>query len=202
MGSTSSSPFLRIQNLIIPRSLLTCPELFLNESWFLCLFLIDRIFQVQAGKLLDIPLLVTEHYPEKLGRIVKDLDISHAKAVIPKTLFSMVVPELETKIKELFPTNPPESVVLFGLEAHICVEQTAIDLLARDYQIHLVADCSMSRTQEDRLLAFKRLQQQGCFLTTSESVIFKLMKDKNHPKFDVVRKLVNNVSEDTGLAKL
>lgn len=114
----------------------------------------------------------------------------------------MMIPEVDTKIKELFPNNPPESVVLFGLEAHICVEQTAIDLLARNYQIHLVADCSMSRTQEDRLLAFKRLQQLGCFVTTSESVIFKLMKDKNHPKFDVVRKFITNVSEDTELAKL
>lgn len=149
-----------------------------------------------------MPLIVTEHYPEKLGKIVKELDVSHAKAIFPKTLFSMMIPEVDAKIKELFPNNPPESIVLFGLEAHICVEQTAIDLLARDYQIHLVADCSMSRTQEDRFLAFKRLQQSGCFVTTSESVIFKLMKDKNHPKFDVVRKLVTNVSQDTGLAKL
>lgn len=147
-------------------------------------------------------MIVTEHYPEKLGKIVKELDVSHAKAIIPKTLFSMVVPELEAKIKEIFPNHPPESVVLFGLEAHICVEQSAIDLLARNFNVHLVADCSMSRSPEDRALAFKRLTQLGCFVTTSESVIFKLMKDKNHPKFDVVRKLVTNVSEDTGLAKL
>lgn len=157
---------------------------------------------VQAGKHLDIPLIATEHYPEKLGRIVKDLDVSHAKAVIPKTLFSMVVPELEAKIKEIFPNEPPETVVLFGLEAHICLEQSAIDLRARGFETHIVADCSMSRSLEDRALAFKRMQQYGCHITTSESVIFKLMKDKNHPKFNVVRKLVTDVSEDTGLAKL
>lgn len=68
--------------------------------------------------------------------------------------------------------------------------------------VHVVADCCSSRSEEDRLLALKRLQQIGCFVTTSESVIFKLMRDKNHPKFDEVRKLVTGTSVDTGLAKL
>lgn len=158
--------------------------------------------QLQAGKILDIPLIVTEHYPEKLGRIVKEVDISHAKAVFSKTLFSMITPEVQSKILELSQQKPIESVVLFGLEAHICLEQSALDLLAQGYNVHVVANCSVSRSQEDRVLGFQRLRQIGCFITTSENVIFKLLRDKNHPKFNEVRKLVNEVAADTELAKL
>lgn len=68
--------------------------------------------------------------------------------------------------------------------------------------VHVVADCSMSRSDEDRHLAFQRMQQIGCFLTTSENVIFKLLKGKDHPKFKEIQKLVGKISEDTGLAKL
>lgn len=65
--------------------------------------------------MLDIPLLCTEHYPERLGKIVTDIDVSHAKAIISKTRFSMMVPALESKMKELF-CGYPEDVVLYGLE--------------------------------------------------------------------------------------
>ncbi|XP_063704785.1 isochorismatase domain-containing protein 2 [Culicoides brevitarsis] len=154
---------------------------------------------VQAGKILNVPLIATEHYPEKLGPIVKELDCSHAKGVFSKTLFSMCTPEVQSKMKEL---GDLESVVLFGLEAHICLEQTAMDLLKEGFAVHVVADCSVSRSAEDRALALERLRQLGCFVTTSENVIFKLLRDKNHPDFNQVRKLVAHPSEDTGLAKL
>lgn len=151
--------------------------------------------------MLNVPLIATEHYPEKLGPIVKEIDIAHAKGVFSKTLFSMCIPEVQNKIKELF-NGDLEAVVLFGLESHICLEQTAMDLVKDGLQVHIVADCSVSRSLEDRALAFERLKQMGCFVTTSENVIFKLMKDKNHPDFNQVRKLVTHPSEDTGLAKL
>lgn len=88
------------------------------------------------------------------------------------------------------------------MKAHICVEQTAIDLRQLGYDVHVVADCSLSRSSEDRLLAFERMKQIGCFITTSESVIFKLLKDKNHKNFNTVRKLVTNTSAPTDLSKL
>lgn len=72
-------------------------------------------FQVTAGKVLDIPLLVTEQYPEKLGHTVTDIDIQHAQGVYAKTLFSMAIPEVKTKITEMF-GNDLETVVLFGIE--------------------------------------------------------------------------------------
>ncbi|XP_062538526.1 isochorismatase domain-containing protein 1 [Armigeres subalbatus] len=156
---------------------------------------------ILAGKALDVPLIVTEQFPEKLGHTVQDLDIKHAKGVYPKTRFSMLIPEVQEKIKGLFP-DKLESVVLFGLETHVCIEQTAMDLLSSGYDVHIVADCAVSRTQEDRKLALERLKQYGCFVATSENVIFKLVKDKQNPGFDSVKGLIREPSVDTELSKL
>lgn len=79
------------------------------------------------------------------------------------------------------------------------MEQTALDLVKLGYSVHVAADCSMSRSQEDRMLAMERLRDIGCFISTSENIIFKLIRDKNNPIFDKVRKLVIQKSEETGL---
>ncbi|KAH8346341.1 hypothetical protein KR084_005918 [Drosophila pseudotakahashii] len=159
---------------------------------------VDKL--TKAGKALDVPLIVTEHYPEKLGKTVAQLDVSHAKLVSGKTLFSMITPEVKAVIKDIF-SGKPEDVVLYGLESHICVEQTAIDLLEQNINVYIVADCCSSRLTQDRDLALDRLRQAGCVITTSESVIFDLVRDKNNPKFDVVRKLVNQPSVDMELTR-
>ncbi|XP_055853374.1 isochorismatase domain-containing protein 1 [Episyrphus balteatus] len=156
---------------------------------------------VNAGKVLEVPLIATEHYPEKLGKTAQELDVGHAAGIISKTKFSMMVPQLEAKIKELFPNEKPKDVVLFGLESHVCIEQTAIDLIENDYKVNLVADCCCSRLNQDRDLALDRLKELGCIITTSESVIFNLMQDKNHPKFNIVRKFIAEPSADMQLSR-
>uniref|UniRef100_A0A1B0GGC6 Isochorismatase domain-containing protein 1 n=1 Tax=Glossina morsitans morsitans TaxID=37546 RepID=A0A1B0GGC6_GLOMM len=155
----------------------------------------------KAGKELDVALICSQQYPEKLGKICAEIDVNHAKAVIDKTQFSMLIPEFENKLKELF-CDKPDDVVLYGLETHVCIEQTAIDLLERNINVFLVADCLCSRLNQDRDLALERLRSAGCVITSSESVIFDLMRDKNHPKFNVVRKFVNRPSADMQLSKV
>lgn len=145
---------------------------------------------------MEIPMLATEQNPEKLGKIVNDLDISHAKGVFPKTLFSMMIPEVQSILNENKDVN---SIVLMGIEAHVCIEQTAMDLIRLGYSVHIAADCTMSRSLEDRALALERMKNLGCHISTSENIIFKLMKDKNHPAFNSVRKLVMETSVETGL---
>lgn len=159
-----------------------------------------------CGKLLDVKLIASEHYPEKLGHLMPELDVQHAiggggagggGGAISKTEFSIMAND---KLRSTILNFPMlRSVVLFGLEAHICVEQTAMDLLEFGYDVHIVADCTTSITAEDRLLAFQRLRQIGCFIATSENVIFKLMRSKNHPKFSQIRPLVAVKSINTGL---
>lgn len=153
---------------------------------------------MKAGKILEIPLIATEHYPEKLGKIVSELDVSHAKSIFSKTLFSMMIPEVESALKNL---KDAETVILLGNETHICLEQTAMDLIKLGYSVQVAADCTMSRSLEDRSLALDRMKDMGCIISTSENIIFKLMKNKNHPAFNEVRKLVTEMSADTGLIK-
>ncbi|XP_067004768.1 isochorismatase domain-containing protein 1 [Anabrus simplex] len=154
---------------------------------------------VQTSKILDVPLVVTEQHPKGLGHTVPELDVSHACGVFPKTKFSMVTPDVSPLLSTLC-GGQLQCVVLFGVEAHVCVEQTAAELTARGFQVHVVADACTSRSQEDRLLAFQRLKQIGCFITTSETVIFKLLGDKEHPNFADIRPLIKTTSPNTGLA--
>ncbi|KAH8234382.1 hypothetical protein KR038_008764 [Drosophila bunnanda] len=154
----------------------------------------------KAGKALDVPLIVTEHYPKGLGQTVAQLDVSHAKLVSDKTLFSMFTPEVKAVIKDIF-NDKPKDVVLYGLETHICMEQTAIDLLEENINVYIVADCCSSRLNQDRDLALDRLRQAGCVITTSESVIFDLVRDAKNVKFDAIRKLVSQPSLDMELKR-
>ncbi|KAG8228453.1 hypothetical protein J437_LFUL009104 [Ladona fulva] len=153
---------------------------------------------VETSRILGIPLVVTEQYPKALGHTVNELNIGHAE-VFSKTKFSMMIPEVIDSMQRHC-NGEAKCVVLFGLEAHICIEQTAIDLRSSGYQVHVVADATVSRSQEDRLLAFERLKQIGCFITTTESVLFKFMMDKNHPKFNEIRPLVKSTTPFTGLS--
>lgn len=143
---------------------------------------------LQAGKSLGIDLVVTEQCPDKLGKTAAELDVSHAINIISKVNFSLAAPDANVwKILDV--RKNINNIVLFGLETHICIEQSAMDFINKNYAVHIVADCTMSRTDQDRHLAFDRMKCMGCIITTTENVVFKLLGGKNHPKFDDVRKL-------------
>lgn len=146
---------------------------------------------------MDIPLIVTEQNPDRLGATVAEFDTKHSVGVYAKTKFSMVIPEVVDYLKQ---SQELDSIVLMGLETHICVEQTAMDLLSLErFSVHIVADCVLSRSSEDRMFALNRLEKMGCVITSSENVLFKLIKDKNHTKFNDIRKLVTEPSAFPGL---
>ena len=117
--------------------------------------------------------------------------------MIEKTQFSMVT----IKVKELLSKNFPDinSIILCGIESHVCVQGTALALLDQGFDVHVVLDACSSRTQLDRKVSFERMKQSGAFLTTSESVILGLLSDAAHPQFRDVQKLIMEPSHDTGL---
>lgn len=82
------------------------------------------------------------------------------------------------------------SAVLFGLEAHVCVQQTTLDLLEQGYDVHILVDGVSSQLVADRAVAFARLQQAGAFLTTSESVLMELIRGKEHAHFKPIAGLL------------
>ncbi|KAA0189699.1 hypothetical protein HAZT_HAZT004173 [Hyalella azteca] len=151
--------------------------------------------------ILSVPVVVTEQYPKGLGVTVAELDLESIPIAlkVEKTQFNMVTPAVEEAMISTLCKDGLSSVVICGIETHVCVEQTAIDLLARGISVHVAADCCTSRTNQDRNLALQRLSKIGCHVTTCETVLFKLLGDKQHAKFQEISKLVREPCKDVGL---
>jgi len=144
---------------------------------------------VKASKIMGIPCVVTEQYPKALGHTCSEVlagDTSPLIKVFEKSLFSMMTPEVEQHLKDL----NRNSAVIFGVETHVCVQQTALDLLEKGWDVHVIVDGVSSQREFDRSVAIERLKAAGAFLTTSESLLFGLMKDSNYENFKAVSQLV------------
>jgi nicotinamidase-related amidase len=136
---------------------------------------------VRTFRALELPILVTEQYPKGLGHTVAEIaEHLGAKPLPEKTAFSSMgcdgVPE---RLADL----DPATVVVCGLETHVCVSQTVHDLLHEGYRVHLCADAVSSRRTVDRDVALLRLAGIGAVRTTAEAVAFELLRDARHPRF-------------------
>ncbi|XP_043573985.1 isochorismatase domain-containing protein 1 [Chiloscyllium plagiosum] len=151
---------------------------------------------VQGAHVLGIPVIVTEQYPKGLGSTVTEIDVTTAKMVVPKTKFSMVVPVVEDALNEM---PGVQSVVLFGVETHVCIQQTALDLIGRGLEVHIVADATSSRSMMDRMFALERLARTGIIITTSEAILLQLVADKDHPHFKEIQNLIKASAPESGL---
>jgi len=106
--------------------------------------------------------------------------------VFEKKLFSMVTPEVDLHLKDLGRTH----FVLFGIEGHVCVQQTCLDLLEKGHDVHVIVDGVSSGKSLDREVALRRMEMAGAYLTTSQSIIFALLGSASHPKFKEISKLI------------
>ncbi|KAJ2727127.1 hypothetical protein GGI07_000011 [Coemansia sp. Benny D115] len=140
----------------------------------------------KASQHLSIPLIVTEQYPKGLGATVQEIPIDHAALVEAKTKFSMVTPSVAKKLEEL----QVRSIVLYGIESHVCVLQTCLDLLELDYEVHVLADGVSSMNHPEISIALERMRQEGARIVSSESVLFQLTNDSASDGFKGIRDLV------------
>ena len=111
-----------------------------------------------------------------------------------KKLFSMCTPEVMSHISSL---GDRSSFILFGIEAHVCVQQTALDLLEQGFDVHVVVDGVSSMSPLDREIALNRMEKCGAYLTTAQSAAFMLMQSAEHPKFKTVSKMISNHAKVT-----
>ncbi|KAL0136142.1 Isochorismatase-like protein [Mucor lusitanicus] len=153
---------------------------------------------IKASKLLDIPVVVTEQYPKAFGRTVAELDISDAAVCIEKTKFSMYLPEVVDVLKK----NNTKSILLLGIESHVCVLQTALELLEHDYDVHVIADGVSSQNHPEIDIAIARMRSAGAVITTSESVLFQLVQDAKHEKFKGISGIVKEYMEASKVNKI
>ncbi|XP_074427824.1 isochorismatase domain-containing protein 2 [Larus michahellis] len=137
---------------------------------------------LQGCRELGVPVVVTEQRPDVLGPTVPELGAQDLPKH-PKTCFSMVVPAVEAQLGAV---PHLASAILCGIETQACILHTALDLLERGLDVHVVVDACSSRSQVDRLVALGRLRQSGAFLTTSESLLLLLLRDASHPRFKQV----------------
>jgi nicotinamidase-related amidase len=85
---------------------------------------------------------------------------------------------------------PRKQIVLCGIETHVCMNQTAHDLLARGYQVHVLEDCTSSRTPQNRQIGLAKMRRSGALPSSSEMALFELMVDARHEHFRAISKLV------------
>jgi len=153
----------------------------------------DALFEnlrkiIEGSQILELPIIVTEQIPEKLGPTISEIAACFTPLEpIPKASFSCCG---EERFMEKLKATGRRHVLVTGIEAHVCVYQTAVDLLNRGYEVHLVADCVSSRTAENRLVGIDRMQHEGAKLTSAEMALFELLKIAAGEKFRKIIKVV------------
>jgi nicotinamidase-related amidase len=144
-------------------------------------------FVLDAAAALGVPVRATEQYPKGLGPTTADIARRLPAAPPAKTAFSCC--GAGTFLEELEMLRRP-NVVLVGMETHVCVEQTALDLLHAGLHVFLPVDALAARGQLDHDIALRRLEQAGAVPTTAEAVAFEWVGDASHPQFKAVSSLV------------
>jgi len=143
---------------------------------------------IRACRILDVPVLITEQYPQGLGATVP---------AIAEALEGITPPEKMTfsccGIGGLFDhiqDRDIKQIVIVGIETHVCVQQTSMDLLALGYQVHVLKDCVSSRKEIDYETALERMRSAGIIISTLEAALFELLERAGTPEFKEVAKLV------------
>jgi nicotinamidase-related amidase len=144
---------------------------------------------LESAKLLQVPVVVTEQYPKGLGHtIIEIADIFEPGwPIFEKSTFSCLG---STDVRMELKKKNFNSVILLGIENHVCVLQTAIDLLAEGFQTIILKDAVNSRKTIDMETGFETAKAAGAHLMTVESFVFMLMKDSRHPFFRDISKLL------------
>ena len=139
--------------------------------------------------LLERPVFVTEQYPKGLGRTASEI-----RAVLPedfeyieKTAFSSCGAQL---LSDRFRSSGISQVVICGLETHVCVNQTAHDLLHLGFDVHLLTDCVASRFESDKQTGLSKMFASGVIPSCVEMSLFELMRDAKHEKFKAIQQLI------------
>jgi nicotinamidase-related amidase len=146
-------------------------------------------YMTSVGKALNVPVLATQQYTKVFGETVPDCfaDPQDLQTIpnFDKKKFSMLTEDVDRVLDEW----KKDTYIIMGIEAHVCVQQTCLDLLERGANVHVIADAVSSQQAYDREIALQRLQAAGCFLTTAQSAAFMLLQSADHSNFKAVSKL-------------
>lgn len=149
----------------------------------------------QAATLLNIPAVLTEQYPQGLGETLAEIKayLPSTKAIVKMAFSACGEPKFNQQLQ-----RENSHIILAGMESHICVLQTALDLIAMTASgdsklaktVFVVEDAVLSRNPDNKDNAINRLQQAGCVITSTESVLFEWLGNANQPAFKTLSALI------------
>jgi nicotinamidase-related amidase len=150
-------------------------------------FLVRNIaFLLDVVRLLNMPVQCTEQYPRGLGVTVPELAPKLPERPDKVAFSSCAVPAI---VRNFHQAARPK-LVLAGIETHVCVLHTALDLLALDFRVYVAVDAVGSRYRIDHEIALRRLEKAGAILTTSEMCVFEWIGGASHPHFKAISQLI------------
>jgi len=148
----------------------------------------NTIKLIKGFKILNLPVIVTEQIPQKLGQTIAPVSAElDGITPIAKESFSCCD---EKYFNETLERLNRRDVVLLGIETHVCVYQTSLDLIANGYDVHLVADAVSSRTPENRQIGIDAMKSGGAHITSTEMVLFELLRTAADPQAKELFKIV------------
>jgi len=143
---------------------------------------------IQAAKILEIPILWCQQAPEALGPTVPEIaGLLTGIEPIDKASFSCCGQE---QFNATFDSIGRSQVLLCGIETHVCIYQTASDLLSRGLEVTVIGDAVSSRTERNRQIALTRLAAEGACISSTEMALFELLRTAKHPQFRQIARLV------------
>lgn len=147
---------------------------------------------IGAAGILNIPILATEQYPEGIGPTVPELKSLLPKApIIAKRTFSCC---REPGFMSALEALARRQILICGIEAHVCIFQTAADLIARGYQVQVAIDAVSSRTEANKGVGLAKIRQLGGVITSVESALFELLETSACPEFKQILNLIKSRS--------
>jgi nicotinamidase-related amidase len=148
----------------------------------------DIAFLIDAARIMDIPVQATEQYPKGLGPTTPELARRLPERPDKVAFSCCAIPS----VVQSFQRAGRPKILLAGIEAHVCVLQTALDLLALDFGVFIAVDAIGSRYRIDYETALRRLEQAGAVLTTSETAVFEWVGAAGSPQFKEISRLVQD----------
>ncbi|HQR41150.1 MAG TPA: isochorismatase family protein, partial [Gemmatales bacterium] len=147
----------------------------------------DMLFLLDVANTVKIPVLATEQYPKGLGGTIASVKSKLSGAIPDKLTFSCCG---NPEVVQFFKKEARPKLILIGIETHVCVQQTALDLVSLGFQIFLPVDAVSCRYPQDHHTALRRMENAGVVLTTVEALAFELVGTAGTPEFKAISKLV------------
>jgi nicotinamidase-related amidase len=143
---------------------------------------------IRGFRALNLPMMISEQIPEKLGPTIPQLaqELGEVKPIAKESFSCWAEPAFRDHLESLTRRH----AVLTGIECHVCVYQTALDLMANGYTVHLVADAVSSRTTENCEVGIQAIKSAGAQITSTEMVLFELLRTAADPKAKEIFKIV------------